>query len=319
MESVTDKFIEKKIGYPELIDSLRLAFREGTIQCPPKSAYNYKSSVSDVHNSLLFMPAWDDKSYFGTKLITATPYNAKKGIPYLNGLYLLFNAENGLPLICMDAKLITNMRTAATSVLASNFLAKKDASKVLVMGNGSLAPYYIRAYASKQSVTEIYVWGRNFEKSKKAVRSVQKSSPVKIAAVESFDGIIKEMDIISCIMSSYEPLVGIEHLSHGQHYDLAGSYTEKMQEVTTEVLGACSVFVDNFDVTIQHSGEIVNALKESRILMSDIQGDLAFLCKDDSAKRKSNEENTLFKCTGMAIEDLVMAQLIYTKYNASRK
>ena len=105
------------------------------------------------------------------------------------------------------------------------------------------------------------------------------------------------------------------YLSEGQHFDLAGSYTEEMQEVSTDVVAACSVYTDNLN--IEHAGELVNALKENKIKMADIKGDLAFLCKDDALKRKSPEENTLFKCTGMAIEDLVIATLIYKNYKTS--
>ena len=314
MNWITEEFIKENINYIELIEALKLAFREDAIQCPPKLAYDYKSAISDDDNTLLFMPAWDNQNYFGVKLITATPNNNKLNIPYLNGLYILFNAENGMPLITMDAKLITNMRTAATSVLASNFLAKKDASKVLIMGNGSLSPFYIKAYASKPTVKNVYLWGRNFEKSKQVITSLDKSDFVKVEAIEDFSNLIKDVDIISCITSSYVPLIHKEHLSSGQHLDLAGSYTEEMQEVSTEVVAECSIYTDNFNITLEHAGELVKAIKENKIEMSDIIGDLKFLCKNDTSKRKSLEENTLFKCTGMAIEDLVIANLINTKH-----
>ena len=317
MSWISEEFIKKQIKYINLIKELRLAFCENAIQCPPKHAYDYKSHLSKESNTLLFMPAWDNNNYFGVKLITATPNNSKLNIPYLNGLYMLFNAENGMPLINMDAKLITNMRTAATSVLASSYLAKKEASKVLILGNGNLSPFYIEAYATLPTVDTLYLWGRNFEKSKQVVASLEKKEAIKVEAIKDFYSILKDVDIISCITSSYEPLIRKEHLSKGQHFDLAGSYTEEMQEVSTDVVAACSVYTDNLNITIEHAGELVNALKENKIKMADIKGDLAFLCKDDTLKRKSPEENTLFKCTGMAIEDLVIATLIYKNYKTS--
>ncbi|MGM5470161.1 ornithine cyclodeaminase family protein [Flavobacteriaceae bacterium LMO-SS05] len=319
MEWITDEFIRKNISYDELINELKLAFRENVIQCPSKVAYDYKSNTSEKNNTFLFMPAWDNQKYFGIKLITATPNNSHVDLPYINGLYLLLNAENGLPMAIMDAKLITNIRTAATSILASNFLAKKEASKVLILGNGSLSPYYIKGYASKASVKEIYVWGLNFEISKQIAASINQETDVKIEAVEDFNTVIKDADIISCITSSNEPFIDKQHVSTGQHFDLVGSYTETMQEATTDVVSACSVYVDNLGITLEHSGEIVNAMKENKLTKSSIKGDLIFLCQDDVHKRASNTENTLFKCTGMAIEDLVIAQLIYKRYVQSRK
>lgn len=314
MEFISDEFIRKSINYKELINELKLAFREKSIECPPKQAYTYKSDVSTENNALLFMPAWDNKKYLGVKLITATPNNNNLNIPYLNGLYLLFNAENGLPLAYMDAKLITNMRTAATSVLASNYLAIKKTSIVLIIGNGSLSPFYIEAYASNSSVNTIYLWGRDFKKSQKVISSLKLKEALKIKAIENYSVIMEKADIISCITSSYIPLIHKEQIRNGQHFDLAGSYTENMQEVSTDVVASCSVYTDNFNITLEHSGELVNALKENKLSISDIKGDLEFLCKDDKQKRKSDTETTLFKCTGMAIEDLVIANLIYTKY-----
>jgi ornithine cyclodeaminase len=319
MDWISEDFIKKNVNYLELINALNLTFRKDDIQCPPKLAYHYKSAINEENNTLLFMPSWDNQKYFGIKLITATPNNSKLNLPYLNGMYMLFNAENGMPLIQMDAKLITNIRTAATSVLASTYLAKKNASTVLIMGNGSLSPFYIDAYASASTIDTVYLWGRNFEKSKEVLATLNRNQSVKIEAIDDYSKLIKHVDIISCITSSYKPLITKEHLTTGQHFDLVGSYTEDMQEVSTDVVAQCSVYSDNLDVTLEHAGELVKALKENKIEMSDIKGDLKFLCSDDNSKRKSFEENTLFKSTGMAIEDLVMATLIHKKYEQARK
>ncbi|WP_335965472.1 hypothetical protein [Galbibacter sp. PAP.153] len=319
MIHIEDKFIKENISYPMLIEALKLGFRESKIECPPKLAYNYKSSVSEKNNTMLMMPAWDNEQYFGVKLIAATPHNKTVGIPYLNGSYILFNAKNGLPLASMDAKLITNMRTAATSVLASSYLCRKDASDVLILGNGSLSPYYISAYASLGHVKSIYVWGRQYEKSQKVVASVQLPDRVQVQAVKNFKELIPSMDIISCITSSYDPLIVRDDMGEGQHFDLAGSYTSEMMEVDTDVVKNCTVFTDNFNITLEHAGELVNALKEGKLNKEDIQGDFEMLCKDDTSKRRTSKENTLFKCTGMALEDLVMAQLIHKAYGQTGK
>ena len=314
MNWISEEFIKENITYQELIKALKLAFRQDEVECPPKLAYDYSSNTNkEDNNTLLFMPAWDNQSYFGVKLITATPTNKAQKLPYLNGLYILFDAENGMPLVSMDAKLITNMRTAATSVLASDYLAKDNASRVLIMGNGNLSSAYIEAYASKPGIDSIYLWGRNFERTKDVIASLSINNSIQIEAVQDFEELIKEVHIISCITSSYKPIVDIRHISNGQHLDLAGSYTADMLEVTTEVVADCSVYTDNYNITVGHAGELVNAIKEKKLSVADIRGDLKSLCKDDKIKRASQNENTLFKSTGMAIEDLIIASMIYSK------
>ena len=314
MEWISEEFIKNNINYKEIIDALKLAFRENSIQCPPKLAYDYKSNSSKEDNTLLFMPAWDNKKFFGVKLITATPNNTKVGKPYLNGLYTLMSAENGMPLANMDAKLITNIRTASTSVLASTYLAKENASSVLILGNGSLSPYYISAYASMPGINNIYVWGRNLDKSQKVIANLSVPNSIQVRALNTYKDIISTVDIVSCITSSYLPLVELDDISKGQHFDLAGGYKENMLEVSTDVVANCNVFTDNFDVTLEHAGELVKTFAEGKLTRNDIKGDLNFLTKDDSQKRLVQDEITLFKCTGMALEDLVMAQLAYEKF-----
>lgn len=315
MNWITENFIKENISYKELIEELKQGFRDDVIECPPKLAYNYKSSFSQEDNTLLFMPAWDNKKFFGVKLITATPKNKDINLPYLNGVYVLFNSENGEPLVIMNAKLITNIRTAATSVLASQYLAKETASSVLILGNGSLSTFYIEAYASMPNIDTVYLWGRNLQKSKEVIASIIKDKVKNYEAIEDFSNLIKKVDIISCITSSKKPLVKKRHMSSGQHFDLAGSYTENMQEVSTKVISNSSVYTDNYNITLQHAGEFVKAIKKQKFNKTDVKGDLKFLCKDDSLKRNSKTENTLFKSTGMAIEDLIIAVLIYKKFN----
>ncbi len=319
MIDISDQFIIENIHYPALIDALKKGFSSGTIECPPKLSYDYSSAEATSPNTCLIMPAWDNSSVFGVKLITATPDNANKSKPYLNGLYALFDAITGLPLASMDAKLMTNMRTAATSVLGSMLLAKKTSSSVLILGNGSLSPYYIAAYASMPFIKNIYVWGRNFKKTEAVIEGLQLDKTIHITAIKDYASIAPTVDIISCITSTKKELIDIEHTSKGQHFDLAGSYKDDMQEVSTDVVAASSVFVDNFEITTTQAGEIVNAVNEGKIQLSDIKGDLKMLCASEDEKRISETENTLLKCTGMALEDLVFAQLAYEKYKQQKQ
>jgi ornithine cyclodeaminase/alanine dehydrogenase-like protein (mu-crystallin family) len=165
-----------------------------------------------------------------------------------------------------------------------------------------------------EGIKKIYVWGRNFDKSKKVVASLNLPNSVEIKAVSSYKDLVSSVEIVSCITSSYVPLLNIDDISIGQHFDLAGSYTADMQEVSTDVVARSSVFTDNYDVTLEHAGELVKAFAEDKLSRSDIKGDFITLCKDDSSKRLAHDEITLCKCTGMAFEDFVFATLIYQKH-----
>ncbi|MEX0273500.1 MAG: ornithine cyclodeaminase family protein [Flavobacteriaceae bacterium] len=316
MEWINDDFIRRHVSYPELMGALKSGFAENTVQCPPKLVYTYTNHRDLEKNTALVMPAWDNTDFFGLKMVTATPGNKHGDTPYLNGTYQLFNANTGIPILAMDAKLLTNMRTAATSTLASKLLAGSHASSVLILGNGALAPFYVEAYGALPSVKNIYVWGRNFEMSQHLAKDT--TIGAQLEAVQNYREYTEGVDIIVSITSSKEPLIYPHYLGVGQHYDLVGSYTTDMAEFSGEVLANCSVFVDNRDVTPDHSGEFAQALEQGFIRRDHIKGDMAQLCKNGYV-RTSREECTLFKSTGMALEDLVMARLIFKKYTDARQ
>ncbi len=315
MVQIDNEFIGEHVSYSVLIEALRAAFRADQIACPPKSIYDYQSRVSgDTNNSMLIMPAWDNQAYIGVKIISATPSNAGSDAPYLNGRYLLFDAGTGVPLASMDAKLITHMRTAATSVLASLLLARPDASSVLIIGNGQISPHYIRAYAALDQVNTIYLWGRNQDRSHEVLAGLGQIS-ASVSVVSSFTSVINDVDIISCITSAQSPLILQEHVRAGQHLDLAGSFTPDMMEVSPEVVAMSELYVDNRDVTPYHAGELVQAIVSEKITIEHIRGDLHQLCSISPPRMYDPSQITLFKSTGMATEDLVIATLIHEAFN----
>ncbi|WP_417444085.1 ornithine cyclodeaminase family protein [Joostella sp.] len=318
MQYIQEEFIKNSLTYQELIHELKLAFRTNQIQSPSKSVYEY-TGIPKFNNNFLFMPAWDNKTVFGTKLITTTPNNVKINEPYIKGVYILFDARNGSPLVCMDAKFMTSMRTAAASALAASYLISKKAKTLLVLGNGNLAPFFIKAHFSVHEYKKIYLWGRNISKSKIIKEALKSSNNLEIELIDNYKNITANMDVISCITSSKDSLLEISDISNGQHLDLVGSYTPKMQEVSTSIIQNCRVFTDNLDSTPNNSGEIIKAISEQLITKQHILGDLSSLCQDDFTKRNSETENTLFKSTGMALEDLVTANLIYKKFKTKNK
>lgn len=318
MDWISDSFI-KRLPFNVLIKHLKNGFKDSDIQCPPRKTYSYRNRKNKEVNTFLFMPAWDNRHFFGVKLLTATFANKKNERPFIDGVYFLFDTFDGAPLIAMDAKSLTNLRTAAVSLIATQYLAIKNFSSVLILGNGSLAPSYIDAYASVSHVKKIYLWGRNTRKSEDIIKKKSFSTDIHIAAINDYTEILSEVEVISCITSSKKPLIMKYHLSQGQHFDLVGSFTPEMREVSTGVITSCSVYTDNLDVTPYHAGELVRARDEDSFSESNIQGDLDHLCKEDSYQRKTPEENTLFKATGMALSDLVLASLIYKDYEQRYK
>ncbi len=313
MQWISNETIREVINYKELIIALETAFKEQQIVSPPKTMNTYAGVSGSQENTFLYMPAWENGKYVGCKLITTTPANSNTIDPYVNGVYILFDATRGKPLISMDAKLITNIRTAATSALAASKLIRPDAKSLLVLGNGAISPFFIEAHQVVHQYETIYLWGRNFDKSKQVVSQLTSDFSTKIIAIDTYKDKLKIVDVISCITSATSPLIHQSELGQGQHLDLAGSFTHDMHEVGSDVISSSSVYTDNLDTTPYHAGEIVTAVHESVFALEDIKGDLAQLCQKEGSSRRSAMETTLFKSTGMALEDLVIAGMLLEK------
>ena len=134
--------IDDCLDFTSLIEALKIGFtKQYTI--PTRMHINYDNAVDDNKNTMLVMPAIESDGYAGVKIVNVSPANNTRNMPTIRGIYYILDAVNGEPIALMDAKSLTNWRTAAASALAANYLAPAKASRLLMVGTGSLAPYVI--------------------------------------------------------------------------------------------------------------------------------------------------------------------------------
>ncbi len=314
LQNFTKEQIAETLTYNQLIPALRKGFQE-PYTVPLRHHHNYENKPA-TDSILLLMPAWKSGAYLGVKVVTVSPENGRVNLPSVQGVYLLFDAATGAPLAQMEAKTLTTIRTAAASALASQFLSRKESTSLLMIGTGNMAPALIEAHAAVRPIKEVYVWGRDFEKAKKLVNEMQLPA-INIKAVATISPIIKEVDIISCATLSNDALVKGDWLEPGQHLDLVGSFTPTMRETDDIAIKRASVYVDVLEGATKESGDIVIPLQNGTIQKTDIQGDLFDLCANRVIGRQTDEEITLFKSVGHALEDLVAATLVYKKLTTS--
>lgn len=310
MINISKEELEKLLDYNTLIVGLKKAFQED-YEVPVRHHHNYKNPKEGKESTLLLMPAWQVGQYLGVKLITVSPENGKYNLPSIHGIYTLFDAHQGMPLAQLDARTLTNLRTAATSALASSFLSKENSTRLLMVGTGALAPELIKAHVAVRPIQEILVWGRDFEKAKLICKQLADSS-FDIFPIKKIEEGIKKVDIISCATLSNQPLVHGEFLQAGQHLDLVGAFKPEMRETDDLAIQRSSVFVDTYD-GLHESGDIFQPLESGLLKREEIRADLFELCKNEKLGRTNNEEITFFKSVGHALEDLAAAKLAYEK------
>ncbi len=301
--------IHENTSFPELIAALQKAFADASITAPLRHHHSYPNPAAGVDSTLLLMPAWKRGESLGVKLVTVSPHNDRIGMPSVQGIYVLLDTVNGEPKLLLDAQALTTTRTAAASALASTFLSRPDSCTLLMIGTGALAPQLIRAHAAVRPIERVYVWGRDRAKAERVAANLD-AEKFSVVPVDSIRDGIAMADIVCCATLSSEPLIEGGALLPGQHVDLVGSFRPDMREADDATISRCSVFVDHYQGALTETGDIVIPLANGVLNKADLKAELAELCRGDHAGRSGDEELTLFKSVGHALEDLVAASLL---------
>ncbi len=316
MRTIAAGEIEAVLSYPALVDILGDAFRAGA-KAPPRHHHTIK--LEDRPDAtLLLMPAWTASasgaqaagSYAGVKIVTVSPDNNQIGKPAVMGLYLLVDGKTGEPRALIDGQRITQWRTACASALAASYLAREDASKLLVVGAGALCPFLAQAHSAVRPIDEIRIWNRTSENAAKAAAALREAG-LNASVAENLDEAIGWADIVSCATISTEPLVRGELLTPGTHLDLVGAFTPTMRESDDEAIRRARVYLDTRAGATKEAGDIVQAVASGALTHEGIVADLFELTRGEKPGRQGADEITLFKSVGAALEDLAAGIAVY--------
>jgi ornithine cyclodeaminase/alanine dehydrogenase-like protein (mu-crystallin family) len=291
-------------GYREFVGALREGFR-ANVTTPVR--HHHHTAPETI---LLLMPAWD-ANWTGLKTVTVKGDNAAIGLPTVQGQYLLIDNNTGSIVAVLDGTELTRRRTAAASALAADYLARLDATTLVLVGAGALAPHFVRAHASVRPIRKVLICNRTAPKAESLVHELRAEGFE--ADVGSLDEAVPQADIVCGITNSTVPLIKGALLKPGCHVDLAGAFTPAMRETDGDVVARASVYVDTRDGALAEAGDLLYAKAEGKFDFANVKGDLFDLCRSKLRGRQSAAEITLFKSCGTALEDLAAAVMIYKK------
>lgn len=305
MKIISAADLAKASPYRDIVEALRQGFRDD-IETPVR--HQHQTSDTAI---LLLMPAWS-KAFTGLKTVVFKSDNPKQGLPTITANYLLIDNRTGATVAMMDGTELTRRRTAAASALAADYLARKDASTMLMVGTGALGGHFVRAHASVRPIKTVLLYNRSPAKAKDLQAELAKDG-FAVSVVTDLEKAMGEADIISCATTSTAPILQGKWLKPGTHVDLAGAFKPEMRETDGDVVARARVYVDTREGAEAEAGDLLQAQAEGKFRMENIQGDLFDLSRGKTAGRRNSEEITLFKSCGTAIEDLAAAMLVYSR------
>jgi alanine dehydrogenase len=305
--------LEQLLDYPSLVDALAAGFAaDWTV--PVRHHYSIPMP-NEPEQTLLLMPAWEAGQAIGMKLATITPGNGPRGLPAVNAVYLLVDGPTGQPRALIEGASLTVRRTAAASALAARYLVRTDASRMLMVGAGALSRPLIEAHCSQRSIKRVQLWARDTRKRDAKVKELA-ALGLPVEAADDLERSAREADLISCATLSQEPLICGAWLKSGAHLDLVGAFTPEMRESDDAAVGRASLFCDTRAGALKEGGDLVIPLKAGLITEAAIKADLADLARGKHKGRASEDEVTLFKSVGTAIEDFAAARLAMERRQA---
>jgi ornithine cyclodeaminase len=273
-----------------------------------------KAEIADTFlyrtpDTLLNRAAWIDGMGIAVKSATVFPGNSAKGMPNVNGGVSLYADADGTLEAIVDFHLVTKWKTAGDSLLAARRLARPDATRILLVGAGTVAQSLHAAYSAAFPRATFTVWSRTRASAEALVATLP-----DVAIADDLETAVRAAEIIGSATMATAPLIKGAWLQPGQHLDLIGAYRPDMREVDDAALQRARLFVDSFDTTLGHIGEIKIPLESGAITRDHIIADYYNLA---AFTRTSPDEITICKNGGGAHLDLMTSRYILNRWRTT--
>jgi ornithine cyclodeaminase/alanine dehydrogenase-like protein (mu-crystallin family) len=300
--------VRNVLNIDDVVRAIREAFARGfaTVHMPVRSVLKMDDAV------LLVMPCYDSAlQAAGVKLVSVS---AKARV---QAVYELLDPQTGIALARMEANYLTDLRTAATSAVATDLLARKDkdVETLGIFGSGRQAASHFAVLSSVRNFKRFLVCGSGRSDLTTFCANMKKEFDLNIERADA-ETIARESDVICTCTSSPTPLFDGGWLRPGTHLNLVGAFQPETREVDDTTIKRAYVVVDTYDGAPQEAGDLLIPINNGTIDRSHIVADLHEVASGKKPARKCADSITLFKSVGCALEDLVTAQLVYQQGSA---
>jgi len=306
MQFLDAETIRSRLPWPVMLAALDEALL-AEVHAPLRASHTIEVPGQPAA-TLLMMPAWRSGRSIGVKLVTVFPGNADAGKRSVSALYALFDARDGVLLALLDGEEVTARRTAGASAYAASRLARRDARALVVVGAGRIGRALIDAHRSIRPLERVSIWSRTAAHAEATAAACARAG-IPAQPCSDLEGAVANADMISCATLSTAPLVLGRWLKPGVHLDLVGAFRKDMRETDAAALKRADVIaVDDRTAALAEGGDIVQAIASGAIDARSIVAELRDFARGTHPGRTSEDQITVFKSVGFALEDLAAAE-----------
>jgi ornithine cyclodeaminase/alanine dehydrogenase-like protein (mu-crystallin family) len=305
------------LGYRECAGAMRealIALQTGRAQMPLRTVIRPEGAPGLV----ALMPSYRQgagadraTAVYGLKAICITPANPADGLDTHQGVVLVSDGTTGEPLALMNASALTEIRTAAVSVVATELLARPEADVLAVIGTGVQARSHVLALQEARDLREIRLAGRTQERARQLAASLASEVSAPVIASSSAQDALAGAGIVVTATSSAEPVLRAGWLAPGTHINAVGACLPTDRELDTATMASGVLFADRRDSLLNESGDYVLAAAEGAVAPEQVRAELGQILTGEAPGRQAAGELTIFESLGLAIEDLAAAGCAY--------
>jgi alanine dehydrogenase len=295
----------------EVMTSTLTALARGDAVLPLRTVIR----IPDTTNAFAVMPAYvnDLGPLIGAKVITVYPGNHSTPLDAHQGAVLLFDSATGALAAVVDATAITTVRTAAVSAVATRLLARRDASRLAILGAGVQGQAHLFAMRAVRPIESVCIWSRDVSRAKRLAGIAERALGVGASVAAAGELAVRDADIVCTTTSATAPVLRGDWLAPGTHVNAIGACTPNARELDSAAVVRSRLYVDRRESALREPGDILAPLEAGEITAAHVVAELGDVLLDATAGRRSPQEITLFKSLGLAIEDLAAASFVYAE------
>lgn len=255
--------------------------------------------------------ALGERAPFGAKIISVYPENFEAGLQSHQGVIVLFEPESGAPVCVVHAGEVTAIRTAAASAVATDALARPEASRMALLGYGEQARTHLRAIAKVRPLDDVLVWGRGPDRAEAFARQMSAELGVQVRSAPDVQAAVAQADIVCTVSAASEPILKGAWLRPGVHVNLVGSSRAGPAEADHDVVSRSRFIADSREGVIAQGAEFLNAKAAGVVGDEHVVGEIGQVLAGQLEGRQSPEQITVYKSLGHIVQDLASAWALY--------
>ena len=307
--------VRQALPMPLAVEAMKqafAAFSDGKALVPPRIHLSIPrhSGVSFIMPSFVDADTTADQT-LAVKVVSLFDGNQARGLARIQAAVVVLEPDTGRPIALLDGAMLTAIRTAAASGAATDLLARRNCRTVALFGAGVQAITHLFAMCAVRPIEKIFVCGRTPSKVAALIAEFagRPAIPAELIAADSPQQALADADIVCCTTSSKTPIFGDADLKPGVHINAVGSYTPQAREVPPETVRRALVVVDSRHAAWEEAGDLIQPMQAGLIDREHIHAELGELVLGRRPGRADDQQMTLFKSVGLAVQDAVAARV----------